>query len=529
MALELATRVILRSAVDGSPLTPDEVRRRCCTWAQLQDHNDLVTDAAGRGGARVTTSRHEGPGGSWRWDLSLVRTDDDDDSVDWVVELSSLFEADRTSFVARLRRESTDHRLRPFSGAASPPAVIRELLGGDGIDCYDGPLRVEPRYRELEEREVDGFVDTLLFAEDRRLPIIGVAKVGNGPRLDVARLCRELTGFAHVMLVDRDALPSLGRRLGNLSLDRASARLWWPGIQLDDAASLHPDWVGPYEDPASVLQEIRASVLVTSRDRWREPSRFQEFARAERRRQAQAADDAAARVRRELESLRSAAAEHAEAMPAAGATESLDRLTTMATDLEAVRAELERVRDAQEHAESAWVETQSLLEASEADRRGLRGQLEGALAQVKQLRSGASDAEVLTETERFRRDVVDAWEARLTTSDRAARPLADFEIRDGFVSSIAAATADRGKVVDTVMEIACGLAANIAGRQLHALRSGRSGNAPQRRRDADGAKAWRCSIQVNSPSARRVHYWAVPGGTFEFVSVVIHDVTTIEE
>ena len=43
---------------------------------------------------------------------------------------------------------------------------------------------------------------------------------------------------------------------------------------------------------------------------------------------------------------------------------------------------------------------------------------------------------------------------------------------------------------------------------------------------ADGAQAWRCALQVNSPSARRLHWWVVPGdsgATIEFANVDVHD------
>ena len=72
------------------------------------------------------------------------------------------------------------------------------------------------------------------------------------------------------------------------------------------------------------------------------------------------------------------------------------------------------------------------------------------------------------------------------------------------------------------MEVACGLAKEVEGRRLHKIRSGSSGNPPDRKR-ADGAVAWRCNIQTNSPSARRLHYWCRQDGTIEFVNVVIHD------
>ena len=53
-----------------------------------------------------------------------------------------------------------------------------------------------------------------------------------------------------------------------------------------------------------------------------------------------------------------------------------------------------------------------------------------------------------------------------------------------------------------------------------------------RTRPADKAKAWRCSLQDNTPSARRLHWWLISGKegpTFEFANVVLHDAMSIPE
>jgi hypothetical protein len=39
----------------------------------------------------------------------------------------------------------------------------------------------------------------------------------------------------------------------------------------------------------------------------------------------------------------------------------------------------------------------------------------------------------------------------------------------------------------------------------------------------DGAIAWRASLQVNTPSARRIHYWVLPSGQIELARVAAHD------
>ncbi len=61
------------------------------------------------------------------------------------------------------------------------------------------------------------------------------------------------------------------------------------------------------------------------------------------------------------------------------------------------------------------------------------------------------------------------------------------------------------RVLDACVHVATGRAAEIPGLELHPLRAG-AGGTEQRQRP-DGARAWRCALQVHSPSARRLHFW----------------------
>jgi hypothetical protein len=51
-------------------------------------------------------------------------------------------------------------------------------------------------------------------------------------------------------------------------------------------------------------------------------------------------------------------------------------------------------------------------------------------------------------------------------------------------------------------------------------------------RAADGALAWRCSLQAGTPLARRLHWGSLPGEsgvTAEFANVAVHDKFSIPE
>ena len=87
------------------------------------------------------------------------------------------------------------------------------------------------------------------------------------------------------------------------------------------------------------------------------------------------------------------------------------------------------------------------------------------------------------------------------------------------------------KVVEVCAQVAAGIAHEVKGREVHQLRTGPSGGEA-RVRFGDGAKAWRCALQLKRPAARRLHWWAVPGPdgqTVEFAKVGVHDDFSIPE
>lgn len=82
---------------------------------------------------------------------------------------------------------------------------------------------------------------------------------------------------------------------------------------------------------------------------------------------------------------------------------------------------------------------------------------------------------------------------------------------------------DAEKILEVCTEVAMGRCHEIPGRDAHLLRVGEGG--PPRYRASDGARAWRCSLQNLTASARRLHWWNLGGSpeTIEFASVGVHD------
>jgi hypothetical protein len=115
---------------------------------------------------------------------------------------------------------------------------------------------------------------------------------------------------------------------------------------------------------------------------------------------------------------------------------------------------------------------------------------------------------------------------RFNESDRHRYPLRRMRVGREFLARLRAIDGvPIEKVVEVCAQVACLRAHEIPGREVHELRAGPAG-APAVVRKRDGAKAWRCSLQDGTPSARRLHWWDVPGPdgrTIEFASVAVHD------
>ena len=103
-------------------------------------------------------------------------------------------------------------------------------------------------------------------------------------------------------------------------------------------------------------------------------------------------------------------------------------------------------------------------------------------------------------------------------------PLPDFRIGPYFIDALQRLQGiKQAKVADVVVEVVTDRAKDLPGRELHQYREADGGNAPGVRRSTDDAVMWRVNLQTNSASARRLHYWAMPGGEIELWHVGTHD------
>ncbi|MBB1483292.1 hypothetical protein H5392_05360 [Tessaracoccus sp. MC1865] len=116
-----------------------------------------------------------------------------------------------------------------------------------------------------------------------------------------------------------------------------------------------------------------------------------------------------------------------------------------------------------------------------------------------------------------------AWALMTTPSEKRVRRLKKWRYSDHFFATVAEVEGvSRDKVVEVLVHVLTGLDAELTSRGRHQLRTGEGGDAPSLVRPG-GETAWRVSLQVNAPSARRLHYWVCNDGSIELSSVRLHD------
>lgn len=123
----------------------------------------------------------------------------------------------------------------------------------------------------------------------------------------------------------------------------------------------------------------------------------------------------------------------------------------------------------------------------------------------------------------LRHEIIGTWAARTLASEKQEYPLAEYVVGPRFLTSVRElGDTYTEKILRGIVDALTDRAADIPGRQLHRLREGQGGSDPYVTR-SDGALCWRLSLEANTASARRLHYWQLPGGAIELSRVVLHD------
>lgn len=212
----------------------------------------------------------------------------------------------------------------------------------------------------------------------------------------------------------------------------------------------------------------------------------------------------------------------------------MERATTR--QLRAALAELDAPRGGQDNHATLRLELGEVLAensrlkrdlaAVRGDQQAQRTLLRRARQQERAVPGPAARRERFDDADEWlRHEIGLAWIDRLGPSDRVRWPLpVTFVIGVRFAESVSAL--DPGllpKMLRTVVDVLTGRARDLPARGLHALRRGEVATAADLIRPRDGARCFRVYVEQNTPSARRLHYWAVTDGTIELSRVVLHD------
>jgi hypothetical protein len=205
----------------------------------------------------------------------------------------------------------------------------------------------------------------------------------------------------------------------------------------------------------------------------------------------------------------------------------VDGLTAEVAGLkrEVVNLQAQMLAGADEREQLRFLLDQAERRANKADNdlKSTRARLRKATSTSKSESPAGSGPRFADPEQGFRYLVLTQWATRTLPGEQRNRPLADFLIGPRFLESLERLEGIKPeKVADVAFEIVTGLAPQLPSREAHHLRTGSGGDDPVRVRD-DGAIAWRASLQVNTPSARRIHYWVLPSGQIELARVATHD------
>lgn len=125
--------------------------------------------------------------------------------------------------------------------------------------------------------------------------------------------------------------------------------------------------------------------------------------------------------------------------------------------------------------------------------------------------------------QQFRWEIDTEWSS-LEKADQEQYPLRGYVLGVDWLDSVDALQGvAHERIIEVAVQVLTDRAWKINGREVHQLRTGQGGDNPYVVRDRDQAAAWRCSLQSNTPAARRLMWWQLTDGRVELGRVAVHD------
>lgn len=165
------------------------------------------------------------------------------------------------------------------------------------------------------------------------------------------------------------------------------------------------------------------------------------------------------------------------------------------------------------------------LAAAHASAKELRREIREASKKRSRSRPSLPDERLFTDPgEQLDFEIRWAWALAVGAAEKARYPLTPWRYGPDFFASLDSVEGvSRAKVVEVIVQVLTGRAPEVAARELHQLRTGLGGDDPPVVREHGSETCWRVSLQVNSPSARRLHFWRCADGAVELSGLRLHD------
>ena len=227
-----ATRFAVAPGSDPYSSTAELVRRE-------------VLDAVGGPGEehRVEHALERGEGGSSLWRLVSSRPAGADPSFLCVTRCTVAAVGEECEVSVQVGAVSRQYRVAPIHWVERAPQFVGRLL--EAFDCRTETQRLRAVPLPVTAEQVDHFLDQVLFAEGRRLPVVVYAPTAQGEvRSDPVEDADALAGVARVhRLADEWAVARFAEEMGTeLGCRPGEVRLYWPDLYDDSPAEDHPRW-----------------------------------------------------------------------------------------------------------------------------------------------------------------------------------------------------------------------------------------------------------------------------------------------
>ena len=196
------------------------------------------------------------------FELTLRHPDPQVEGREWRTVVDICQSTAAVNFTLRIAREAVELRMTPAAlTTLRRPGLVPDLL--TAFPCGAGELDVTALPVSVHVTGVEDFVDVVLRAEGRALPVIVIAPPAAAPGdPDPARVADELAGLAHVVVLGGHlAMRRFQEAVGDVCrVPPGGLRLFWPGFGRPGDELRHRYWTrrALRDDPTPIEKTLFA-------------------------------------------------------------------------------------------------------------------------------------------------------------------------------------------------------------------------------------------------------------------------------